>query len=175
MKTMTPEYLTLLEEKHATDASWGNTSGRYLETVESLLETFNCQTVLDYGCGKGVLLTALRDGITAIGYDPAIPKFSRKPEMVFDMAICTDVMEHVEEEFVAGVLSDVKQYAGKVAYFMIACYPAQHTLSDGRNTHVTIKPPEWWIAQIEDAWGGSAKVDARHTDFEVELLVLMKG
>ena len=176
---MTEEYLALLKEKHATDPTWGSTSVRYVDCVTELVRAHSCATVLDYGCGKGALLEALGRSLPELvltGYDPAIPKFSKLPEgEVFDLVICTDVMEHVEEKFVAAVLANVAAMAGTVAYFLIACYPARHFLPDGRNAHLTVRSPEWWHHKLETIWPEEGRMYSRNTATEFEALTLTKG
>jgi len=51
--------------------------------------------VLDYGGGSGLLAQRLRDdGYQAETYDP-FSSFNRKPESLFDLITCFEVMEHV--------------------------------------------------------------------------------
>ena len=51
-----------------------------------------------------------------------------------------------------GVLDDIFGFADDHAFVFlaIACRPAKHKrLPDGRDVHVTIKPPKWWDAKLE--------------------------
>jgi hypothetical protein len=59
---------------------------------------------LDHGSGKETLANALPQ-FTVRGYDPAIPDLDTHPEP-HDLFICTDVLEHVEPEFVDMVIDD---------------------------------------------------------------------
>lgn len=60
-------------------------------------------TVLDYGCGAGLLVADLRDrGIDAAGYDAYTPAF-QQPALLqrrYDVVLAQDVLEHVEEPLV---------------------------------------------------------------------------
>ena len=81
-------------------------------------------------------------------YDPAVPGYDEKPEGTFDIVICTDVMEHIEEQDVPAVLDNIFGYADKGVYLAICLREAKRLLPDGRNRHVTVKPQEWWLEKI---------------------------
>ncbi len=120
-------------------------------------------TLLDYGCGKALhtflplkehgsrTLIARFDGMIQCYYcyDPAVKQYSVKPPsgMVFDLVCCADVMEHIPEEFVEHVLTEVANYTKDdgVAMFTISGNPAKKSFKDGENLHATIKPVEWWL------------------------------
>ena len=63
--------------------------------------------------------------------------------------ICTDVLEHVEPEYLSAVLADLKRCVLKVGYFVIATGPSEKFYADGRNAHLTQQPAPWWIARLE--------------------------
>lgn len=60
-------------------------------------------SVLDYGCGAGLLVESLRErGLEADGYDAYTPAF-RRPELLartYDVVLAQDVIEHVAEPLV---------------------------------------------------------------------------
>ncbi len=112
------------------------------------MEKYQAKDVLDYGCGKGNLGEKLKKlGIEVMNYDPAIPEFSKDPTPA-DLVVCTDVMEHVEPEFVDEVLDHIKSLSRKAAYFVIAFTESKKFLPDGRNSHICIEPPEWWEEKL---------------------------
>jgi hypothetical protein len=41
------------------------------------------------------------------------------------------------------------------AWFIIACYPAKKLLPDGRNAHLIIESPIWWLDKIKDVFNKS--------------------
>jgi len=151
---ISPAYLTQLSQKHELDASWGNTGHVYSDHVHGLIAGLGLTTtsVLDYGCGKSSLAAALKDvpGICPIiGYDPAVRGAEQLPEPA-DLVVCTDVMEHVEEDKVRAVLEHIASLTKKVVFFAIATGPAHHKLPDGRNAHITQKPMSWWLEAMSE-------------------------
>lgn len=58
-------------------------------------------SILDYGCGNGILLEFLRGrGYTDVaGYDPYVPAFAERPGRPggYDLVIANDVIEHVDD------------------------------------------------------------------------------
>ena len=107
-----------------------------------------CTTLLDYGCGAG--LQYAEENIQRYWqimpslYDPAIPKFAKKPVGKFDGVICTDVMEHIPEGEIDDSLREIYGYATKAVFFTICCREANRLLPNGMNCHVTIRPENWW-------------------------------
>lgn len=124
-------------------------------------------SVLDYGCGRGLhmfMKEQYLDSKTTFEYhkgaiqayylyDPCVPEYNVKPSpgSMFDIALCCDVMEHIPEEDVDYVLSDVSSFIKQdgVALFSISGTPAVKTFEDGINLHVTIKPFDWWYQKLE--------------------------
>lgn len=134
---------------------------RYVADVAELVGRFQPKSILDVGSGKGFQYLKLRlherwGGLLPYCYDVGVRHISEPPERKFDAVICTDVLEHIEAGDVPGFLDqafgflDEKQTV--FAFFSVACRPARKkTLPDGRNVHVTVRPPVWWREQIEDA------------------------
>ena len=100
------DYKSLNARLHKTSNEYGNVNNflaRELPTSISILrKLYNYQSVLDYGCGKGLILDSLSKkleplGMNIQGYDPCIEKFSESPKRA-DILLCTDVLEHVEPE-----------------------------------------------------------------------------
>jgi hypothetical protein len=109
-------------------------------------------TCLDYGCGKGVILSHLNEkypNTEFIGYDPALPMWSNKPKNTFDMVFSNDVLEHIEPKYITDVLKDINQYANKYIWLRIDTQPARKELSDGRNAHLIIEDQKWWTRVLE--------------------------
>lgn len=143
MLTYSPDYKRLQQEFHVQRPDYGCSGHKYADAILGLARSLKTESVLDYGCGKCTLAKALPFPIA--NYDPFIPEFHKLPGEHFDIVVCTDVMEHVEEEFVKSVLDEIQSLADKLVFFQIATAPAQKVLPDGRNAHITIRPASWWL------------------------------
>ena len=135
------EYRMLNEELHRTNLAYGVGGKRHVQMVLDLVATMKSPSVLDYGCGKGLLAQALPFPIWE--YDPAIPGKTESPRPA-DLVICTDVLEHIELYHLAYVLDDLRRCVKNVGFFVIDTEKAIKTLPDGRNTHLIVKDRRWW-------------------------------
>ncbi len=118
--------------------------------VRSLIEKYNVSSILDFGCGKGLLVESLKKEfphIKVYGYDPSDTDKNTLPENV-DMIISFDVLEHIEPHFINDTLINLKTICNKVMHHVIACHPAKRILEDGRNAHLIVESPEWWKVKI---------------------------
>jgi len=121
------------------------------ENIRQYLSLSKCESILDYGCGKGIqyhkenIHETHFFGIIPSLYDPAVEEYSTLPSKNFDAVICTDVLEHVEEEDVDSVIKEIYSKADKFVYLGICNKLADSFLPDGRNVHVTLKSIDWWI------------------------------
>jgi hypothetical protein len=145
MTLISPEYLELQKSLHQ-DHRYGTSSGQRVNDVLVLKEREGCETVLDYGCGKGHLRQ--RVGECVAEYDPAIPGKDADPEPA-DLVVCSDVLEHIEPDNLNDVLLHIRSKTKKRFYFVVNLRQAQKSLPDGRNAHLIIESSEWWREQIE--------------------------
>ena len=152
---------------HEQSADYGSGSGLKFSTfIRDVMKRTGSTTVLDYGCGKGTLKDALGDCVT--NYDPAVEKWSAEPAPA-DLVVCTDVLEHVEPEFLDDVLDHIRALTLKAAFFVISCRPAHRHLPDGRNAHLTVEPPDWWTAKL----GKRFRIFSKHVGSD-NLMVLCR-
>lgn len=111
-------------------------------------------SILDFGCAHGGLIQKLKNDfpdVTCIdGYDPGVKQYENKPTKYYDLLISTDVIEHIEPQYLDQTLAYIDSLFAKDAWIIIACYPAKKFLPDGRNAHLIIENPDWWIAKIRD-------------------------
>lgn len=115
--------------------------------IAQLLGQEGVRSVLDYGCGKGGMVHALKaEGFDARGYDPGVEAFSGEPAPA-DFLISLDVLEHVEPECIGGVLEHIASLAPK-AFLVISCRKAKHRLPDGRNAHLIIESHASWLDRL---------------------------
>jgi hypothetical protein len=129
----------------------GFSISKHLTRIAELIAQRQPSRIMDYGSGKGFQYLVRRvherwGGMLPYCYDVGVRQLSTKPEGRFEFIICTDVMEHIEEEDLNDVISDILLSAAQTctAFFSISLVPARKEFPDGRNLHVTIKPKEWW-------------------------------
>lgn len=115
--------------------------------LKKFIEKTKPKSICDFGCGKGNLIETLRENykdILLAGYDPANEKFDNPIDnKFFDLLISTDVLEHVEPEYIDETLSFLSTKS-KYIYHKIALSPAKLILPDGRNAHLIQESSEWW-------------------------------
>jgi 2-polyprenyl-3-methyl-5-hydroxy-6-metoxy-1,4-benzoquinol methylase len=86
-------------------------------------------------------------GYESNGYDPAVEEYSKRPEQA-DIVACTDVMEHIEPEFLEAVLSDIRALTRRIAFFVVSTRAAEKTLPDGRNAHLIQMHSNLWLYKL---------------------------
>lgn len=106
----------VMRQQHEQSPLYGSDGFRYADTVRKLVEATSAQSVLDYGCGKGVLAAKLDFPIWE--YDPAVPGKDMTPKPA-DLVMCTQVLEHVEPEYLDDVLGDLARCVKKVGYLVM--------------------------------------------------------
>jgi hypothetical protein len=125
--------------------------GKLLKSLNPFLKQYQPTSVLDYGCGHGGLMAALKEAYPTMqveGYDPGNPEHNRMPKRSFDAVISGDVFEHIEPEHLDATLQLISSKILRCGWFRIACYPAKKHLPDGRNAHLIIESPDWWRTKI---------------------------
>lgn len=139
---------------HESGKKYGERGHNHLKEVKELMQTYDCETILDYGCGKA----KLSEVIECVNYDPAIPEYDNDPNQC-DLIISTDVLEHIEPEYIGNVLQHMKSKMKKAGYFVINTAPDNtKTLPDGSDPHQLVRDSEWWINtlsnyfHIEKSW-----------------------
>ena len=156
MSLMSDEYRALMIKTHEMYPQWGNGGKRHYNPLVDLIRANKFETVLDFGCGVGLIgNTLLAQKVLKPEqlqmYDPGMPQYSAPPRPA-DLVICTDVLEHVEPEHLDGTLTFLRFLAGKMAYFNIGVTPAAKILPDGRNAHLIVQPPVWWEEKLSQHW-----------------------
>lgn len=139
------EFRQLNWQLHQDKPTFGMGGSRHRDTVLKLMKDMGTNSVLDYGCGKGMLAKAL--DVPIWEYDPAIPEKSASPKPA-DIVVCTDVLEHIEVDKLNFVLDDLRRCVKKVGYFVISTRKAVKTYANGANTHNIVQGKEWWDKQL---------------------------
>lgn len=146
---ITPEYEAQQRQLHEARDDYGTASVKFAPAVSQIVNAARITTLLDYGAGKGRLARALEvaGDLEITMFDPAVPAFSAPPEPA-ELVCCIDVLEHVEPQFIEGVISHIASLTKKFAFITVHCGPAVKTLPDGRNAHLTQQPPKWWLGKM---------------------------
>lgn len=121
-----------------------------LKLVE-LIQNYKPKNILDFGCGKGNMLRTIQEKFpesVVLGYDPGTEDFKNLPDNTVDLIYSADVLEHIEPDFLDSTLSDLFNMAD-LHYHNIACFPAKKHLPDGRNCHLIVQEPNWWLDRIK--------------------------
>lgn len=133
----------------------GHSIGPYVDAIGKLVALKGPENLLDYGCGRGMQYLASRvherwGGVLPHCYDIGVNGLDTKPEGTFGGVICTDVLEHIEEPDVLPMLQELLQFVcpGGFLFLAISCRPSRKKFPDGRDLHVTVKPPSWWKNMI---------------------------
>ena len=129
---------------------------KFAEQIKKIVEHFNAKNCLDYGSGGSDLnKTKLVNGEKFIDYvglkkiKSFEPARNKKKKDKCDIVLCFDVLEHVFINDVPWVINDLFKYATKCIVINVACYNAAALLPNGENAHITVRPPSWWLGQIE--------------------------
>lgn len=156
------DYGAMYSELHKNQKVFPGTSIKsYVKEIADLVHVCRPRNLLDYGSGKGFQYLVSRvheqwGGMLPHCYDVGVRQLSEKPKGPFDGVICTDVMEHIDQPDVDAILDDIFSFlpprddgGSSFAFFAIACRPAvKKTLPDGRNVHLTVRPPSWWREKL---------------------------
>ncbi len=121
--------------------------GKLPKHLDKFIDYTNPQSILDFGCGKGKLVERLKEDYSTkkiFGYDPGNKQFDRSiDDLHVDMLISSDVLEHVEPEYIDQTLKYLSTKS-RYIYHLIALSPAKLILPDGRNAHLILESKEWW-------------------------------
>lgn len=148
MALITPAYIAEQKKLHEQEA-YGSRGFNWGYLVAGIAKIEACNTILDYGCGKGTLVKTLTQAkLACTGYDPAVSKFANPPS-VSDLVACTDVLEHVERACLPAVLDDIVRLCRRRLFVAISTIKAKRFLSDGRNAHLIIEDGSWWRPKFE--------------------------
>lgn len=157
--TISDSYLSLIKEMHSRH-KWGTDGHKHAEKIYEIMANKGLLTALDYGCGRGTLkekMKEIAEIITVKEYDPAIEGKNTRP-LPAEMVVCTDVLEHIEPDFLDNVLDDLNNLSLKAAYLVISCRYANAVLPNGKNAHLIVKSPEWWTEKILEKFNGDFTV-----------------
>jgi len=134
---------------------YGKSGADLLEDIAPVVQKLKPKILLDYGCGYSDLSCYFWNwGETRIyRYDPAIPQYKTLYPGKADLVLCTDVLEHIPEDWVDFIIKSIKRKSERVI-FSISMRKARAKLPNGMNAHITIKPYRWWRQKIIENFKG---------------------
>lgn len=145
---ITDSYKAELAQLHARSAFGFN--DKVPQAVHDQVAAIQPNAILDFGCGSGSMVKAMRSryaGITIYGFDPGVEEYSSMPPTC-DLTYSIDCLEHIEPDQLDEVLDFLFIKTRKSMYLEICCSPAKKTLSDGRNAHLIQQPGSWWRQRL---------------------------
>lgn len=167
---------TLYDTVYANDDGYGRWADRhnhFLAYAKQVLRPGN--RVLDVGCGRGALIKALCDaGFDATGFDPsrvALADFKRENQNlakrawegesiswqgIYDAIVCSDVLEHLEEDHAINLFEAIAK--GARPHILVSVGVEQHTHDRHGDLHETVRPASWW-----------RELFAKHMDIKCEV------
>lgn len=144
---LTPDYKKTLEAAHTINPSWGRGGLLWKDEVIRQARAAQAHHLIDYGCGKGAMVAALReDGFAVQGYDPGNAEFMNVPKRG-DFLYSLDVLEHIEPDCLESVLAHIAGLAPQ-AFLVISMKAAKQILPDGRNAHLIIEGEAFWAEKL---------------------------
>lgn len=78
----------------------------------------------------------------------------------FDMVLCSEVLEHIPEENIPATLREIFRIGSDKYLFTISLVPENIPVAGYIQTHICVKPPEWWFEQLRAA--GYIVIGASH-------------
>ena len=147
MALVDQELIKNYKELHV-EKDYGLTSLLYKEHIQACINDIKPNTILEFGCGQSTLINSLIYDAEYYRYDPAIPEHSAIPVTEADFIINTDVLEHIPENDLGDVLSEMKSISENI-FFNIAINYANEILPNGENAHCTVWPMEKWLTFIQ--------------------------
>jgi hypothetical protein len=130
----------------------GGLKPEWKAVYERLTANVPVRSVIDYGCGRSKDIKELWPDAHHTFYDPAIPGIDKLPDGTFSLGYCTQVMEHIPEEEVAGTLAKMKALS---PWWVLTIHtkPANQILPTGENAHCTQKNSGWWAIEFAKVFG----------------------
>lgn len=149
---------------------YGTGGAHWVEVIKAIAAEYDCNTIIDYGCGKGLLAPMLA-GLSVQSYDPAMPEFEHLPQLA-DLVVCLDVLEHIEPDHLSDVLEHMASLARKFIFTTISQKLAGRWLRDGRNSHLIVKNTSWWIDKFEEK---GCKIEKFYPPRVTEMVALFRA
>jgi len=172
-KLISKKYFKMNHQLHESKTNYGKSTVKYKDIILNLINKYNFKTMIDYGCGKQSAKSFLPDYIKYIPYDPAFEEINKLPEPE-DFLICTDVLEHIEPEFLDNVLKTINEKTKKICFLTIALRSASKILSDGRNAHLIVENRLFWLKKINNNFTNYKIINEEYLENQFLNLTILK-
>ena len=155
MANLTETYRAMNTILHKTNPNFGAKGWKIADVVyNKFIGPYHLESVIDYGCGKNTLAMQLEHKYNykkMVGWDPGNTVYSDREvlEAHYEGLVCSDVLEHIEPEYLDNVLKEIYNLAN-VYFLRIALCPSNKDLPDGRNAHLIIESSEWWNKKLTE-------------------------
>lgn len=130
---------------HQENEKYGTGMDFHFPYIAAMMIHLHAKSLVNFGCGKSQLANQLQKyGLNEVcNYDPAIPELSNLPSKEYDVLINTDVLEHIPEPELDGVLQTFKKLSA-TSINIPDLQKAKLILPNGENAHCTLKTPDEW-------------------------------
>jgi hypothetical protein len=146
-------YDGLYRAMHMSHAFRGDTWRAHVKELRLAVPDLDQRVILDFGCGpKGGLLLELGENV--IPYDPYCAQYSDPPwDLSFDVVFSSDVLEHMTLSQIKKFVNCARLAEPSFIFLVASTRPAEKTLPNGANAHLTVRPPTWWLGFVSDLLG----------------------
>jgi hypothetical protein len=161
--------LTQLEKSklvHKNLPKWqGEGTIQYTNLLKENINKYQCQTMLDYGCGKGIQYTQFKlheqlglDLTNIYQFDPAYEPMATEPDwnQTFDCSICLDVLHFVDEDELAVIKQRLEQVTTKFCIIGVQLDPPKPK-SLLLKPYALLKPADWWQDKFS-SWNSNSRL-----------------
>jgi hypothetical protein len=155
--------LDLVRQFHAGNKNWaGKGTLQYVPTIESAFKKHHCQTLLDYGCGKGHQYSVyqihnnLGIPLSAVyQFDPGYEPVSQEPDWnsFFDCSICLDVLQFCTDQQIDDIKQKLQKVTAKVCIIGIGMAPPKNL----KKPYASLHPADWWQQKFSN-WSGPSEL-----------------
>lgn len=160
---------------------------------ECLRDQVRFVKALDIGCGTGKGIKECRDvGLDVWGCDIADNREIWKeygvdsvcavapanqlpyPDNSFDLIVCSEVMEHIPEKQISDCLKEAYRVGSERFIYTICLQEETSPVGGLVNSHITIKPREWWLDRFHEhgfreiKWSDVARGKAELTSIVID-------
>ena len=151
---------------HKTMPKWqGEGTMQYVDLIKENIDKYHCQTMLDYGCGKGIQYTQFNlhkqlglELKNIFQFDPAHEPVATEPDwnQTFDCSICLDVLHFVTESELDIIKSKLEKSTTKICIIGIQLDPPK-SKSLALKPYALLKPANWWQDKFS-SWNSSSRL-----------------